>query len=88
MDCNEEKCLQKLLAHFARLLLYIKICLGLWPYIKNWSYLGNFNSSILHIPHNSFPDQTITVESPDKCGGTSRTWSEINGDKNCFVFDC
>ena len=70
--CDEEKWLQKFLTGFACLLLYTKICLGLWPYIKNWSYVGNFSSCVLQISHNSFPDKK---SQSGKCGETSRTWN-------------
>ena len=43
---------------------------------QNGSYFGNFSSSVLRISHNySFPYQKIMVESPDKYGDTSSTWT-------------
>ena len=40
-----------------------------------FSYFGNFSSSVLLIPHNSFHYEKIMSESPGKCVDTSRTWS-------------
>ena len=53
---------------------------------------SNLIGLVLHIPHSSFSYKKIMVESPGKCVDTSKTWSceelnEINGEKNCFVFD-
>ena len=71
--------------------LYTKICLGLSPYIKNRTYLGNFSSSVQHIPHNSFPYQKswwkvqVNVVTPQELGVYGES-NEINREKNCFVF--
>ena len=58
---------------------------------QNLSYLGNLSSSVLHIPHNSFPYKKIMLESPGKCVDTYELEvcgesNEINGEKICFVF--
>ena len=53
IDCYEKNSYQNFwLASLAfyNVLVYNKICL-------DQKYLGNFTSSVLHIPHNSFPNQ-------------------------------
>ena len=53
---------------------------------QNLSYLGNFSSSVLHIPHNSFPYKKIMVEAeinvltPQELGVCGES-NEINGEK-------
>ena len=59
---------------------------------KNLSYLCNFSSSVLHIPHNSFPYQKIwlkvqvNVVTPRELNTVCGESNEINGEKNCFRF--
>ena len=81
------KLLQNFSARFARLLVYAYTCLWLLPYIKNGSYLGNFNSSVLHIPHNNFPYQKswwkvqVDVVTPQELKMVCGESYEINGEK-------
>ena len=97
IDCYEEKLLQKFSAQLARILVYTQICLQ-YSFdrtlkIKNFSSLGNVTSSILHIPHNSFPYQKswwkvqVNVLKPQELKIVYVESTEINGEKNCFVFD-
>ena len=59
---------------------------------KNLTYLGNFNSSVLHIPHNSFPYQKsrwkvqVILVTPQELKMVCES-NKINGEKNGFVFD-
>ena len=53
---------------------------------QNLSYLGNFSSSVLHIPHNSFPCEKscwkvqVNVLTPQELGVCGES-NEINGEK-------
>ena len=56
------------------------------------NFLGNFSSSVLHISHNSFPYKKsgwkvqVNVLTPKELG-VCRESNELNGKKNCFVFN-
>ena len=58
--------------------------------LRSESYLGNFSSSVLHIPHNSFPYRKsqwkvqVNVATPQEPKTVCRESNEINGEKKLF----